>query len=210
MNQQLAQTRHVAEFVINTKLKDVPPEAIQGAKLLVLDTLGVGLAALGQPVACAVLDYVQWAGGRPIATVLGTKGFKTAPNQAALANACLFNMLDYDGFHHVPTHVLAASLAVGEMVEATGEQVLEAFILASEFAHRFNEVFDGPHTEHDGPTHRGWYHLSIYGPIACALASGKLLGLADVPDEELERQISKALAEVREENRERAAGSAGG
>lgn len=32
---------------------------------------------------------------------------------------------------------------------------------------------------------------------------------ADVPDEELERQVSKALAEVREENRQRSAGSAG-
>ncbi len=32
---------------------------------------------------------------------------------------------------------------------------------------------------------------------------------ADVPDEELERQINKALAEVREENRPRAPGSTG-
>lgn len=177
MTEQLGHTQQVADFVINTNLKDIPPDAVHGAKLLILDTIGVGIAALGQPVARAMLDYVQWTGGRPIATVLGTKGFKTAPNQAALANACLFNMLDYDGFHHVPTHVLAASLAAGELVEATGEQMLGAFILASEFAHQFNEVFDGPHTERDGPAKRGWYHLSIYGPIACALASSRLLGL---------------------------------
>jgi len=177
MTEQAGQTRRVAEFVVGTALRDIPPGAVQGAKVLILDTLGVGLAALNQPVAKVILDYVQWLGGQPISTVLGTGGYKTAPNQAALANGCLFNMLDYDGFHHVPTHVLAAALAVGELVEATGQQVLEAFILASEFAHRFNQVFDGPHTEHAGPTRRGWYHLSVYGPIASALASSKLLGL---------------------------------
>lgn len=177
MTEQLGQTQRVAEFVIDTALRDIPVAAVQGAKLLMLDTIGVGLAALGQPVARVVLDYVQWLGGQPLSTVMGTGGHRTAPNHAALANGCLFNMLDYDGFHHVPTHVLAASLAVGEMVEASGERVLEAFILASEFAHRFNQVFDGPHTEHAGPARRGWYHLSVYGPIAAALASSKLLGL---------------------------------
>lgn len=177
MTEQSGQTRRVAEFIAGTTLKDIPPKAVQGAKLVILDTLGVGLAALSQPVARTVLNYVQWLGGRPVATVIGTGGYRTAPNHAALANGCLFNMLDYDGFHHVPTHVLAASLATGEMMEAAGEQVLEAFIVASEFAHRFNQVFDGPHTEHGGPTRRGWYHLSVYGPIAAALASSKILGL---------------------------------
>ena len=171
------QTRHVAEFILDTNMKDIPPAAVRGAKLLILDTIGVGLAALGQPVARSVIDYVRWLEGKPVATVLGTGGFKTTPVNAALANACFFNMLDYDGFHHVPTHVLAATLATGEMVGATGEQALEAFIVASEFAHRFNQVFDGPHTAHAGPTRRGWYHLSIYGPIASALAASKLLGL---------------------------------
>ena len=173
-------TRRVAEYVADTRLEDVPAKAIEGAKLVALDTLGCGLAALDQPIARAIMDYVEGLGGRPDATVLGAGGFKTAAPMAAMANGCLVNILDFDGFFHVPTHTLPAALAVGETVGASGRDVLEAFLLAAEVANRLQKVIEARRTESGGPTFRGWYHVSLYGPLAAALAAGKLLTL-DVP-----------------------------
>jgi 2-methylcitrate dehydratase PrpD len=168
----------VAEFVIETSLKDVPAAAVKGGKNLILDTLGVGLAAVDQPVAATIHEYVQSLGGTPTATIIGTGGKKTAPSLAALANGALVNILDYDGFWHVATHVLPAALAVGEATGASGAAVLEAFILASEVADRLREAIDARRDEQAGPTYRGWYHVSLYGPMTAALAASKLLGLS--------------------------------
>ena len=54
MGQMSGPTAQVAEFVIESSLKDIPPEAVKGAKNLILDTLGVGLAAVGQPIAATI------------------------------------------------------------------------------------------------------------------------------------------------------------
>ncbi len=178
MGQMSGPTAQVAEFVIESSLKDVPPDAIKGAKNLILDTLGVGLAAVDQPIAQTIHEYVATLGGSPTATIIGTGGEKTTPSVAALANGALVNILDYDGFWHVPTHVLPAALAVGEATGASGAAVLEAFILAAEVADRLREAIDALRDEQAGPTYRGWYHVSLYGPMTAALAASKLLGLS--------------------------------
>ena len=178
MGQTAGPTAQVAEFVIGGSLKDIPPEAVKGAKNLILDTLGVGLAAVDQQAACTIREHAATLGGPPTATIIGAGGKKTAPSVAALANGALVNILDYDGFWHVPTHVLPAALAVGEATGASGAAVLEAFILAAEVADRLREAIDALRDEHAGPTYRGWYHVSLYGPMTAALAASKLLGLS--------------------------------
>lgn len=64
-------TRRIAEFVAGATLGAAPPEAIEGAKLSILDTLGCGLAALQQPAAASVLDFSGSMGGNAQATVIG-------------------------------------------------------------------------------------------------------------------------------------------
>lgn len=177
MDGEIGPTRRIAEYVAETKLSEIPAEALAGAKLSILDTLGCGYAALSQPVARSILDYVESLGGAEVATVLGASGYKTSAPLAALANGCLVNILDYDGFFHVPTHTLPSAIAVGEMIGATGAQVIEAFILASEVANRLQKVIEARRNEQAGPTYRGWYHVSLYGPLTAALAAGKVLGL---------------------------------
>lgn len=178
MGQRSGPTARVAEFVTETGLQDIPPEAAKGAKNLILDTLGVGLAAVDQPIAATIRDHVATLGGPTTATVIGTGGGKTAPPTAALANGALVNILDYDGFWHVATHVLPSVLAVGEATGASGAAVLEAFVLATEVADRLREAIEVLRDEQAGPTYRGWYHVSLYGPMTAALAAGKLLGLS--------------------------------
>lgn len=169
--------RKIAEYVVETNLRDVPAAAVDGAKLTILDTLGVGLVALRLPMAAIIADYVRAQGARPVASILGTAE-KTSLPLAALVNGCLFNMVDFDGFSHIPTCTLPAALAVGEERGATGAQALEAYIVGTEVGARVREVFEGRRGEQGGPTFAGWYHVSFHGPIAAAAVACKLLDLS--------------------------------
>lgn len=176
VSQKEGATAHVARFVADTKLAEVPDEAVRGAKLLMLDTIGVALAGSREHPARAVREYVLDCGGIPEATVIGASPRKAPAQMAALANGCAMNVLDYDGLWHVPTHVLPAVLAVGEILGSTGAAALEAYIVGCEAASSMRRAVDARRSTRGGPTHRGWYHVSVYGPIAAALASGKLMG----------------------------------
>ena len=175
MTDEIGPTRKIAEFIHRTTFKEIPPAASEGAKLQILDTIGIGLAALDQPVARAIQEYVRSLGGGAVATVMGMDGYKTSPPLAALANGCLFNMLDLDD--HTATFVLPTVLAIGEMLNAPGERVLEAYILAAEATTRMDHTIVGRSTDFGGPTVRGLYHVTLSGPIGAALAASKLLGL---------------------------------
>lgn len=170
-------TRHIVRYAIETSLADIPAAAQLGAKLSILDTVGCGLAALRQPTAQAILDHIQELGGAPQATIMGRGGLKTSAPMAAMANAAMMNVLDFDGLWHIPTYVLGAALATAELTAASGEDVLEAFVVGAEIASRLRQAIDALREQHRGPTYRGWYHVSVYGPIVAAVVSSKLLGL---------------------------------
>lgn len=175
MEESQRRTLQVAEFVRHTGLSEVPASAIVGAKLVILDTLGVGLAAVEQPVVDGLERYLRTIGGEPVATVIGSGGYRSSAPSAAMANGFLFNILDFDT--HTATFILAAVLALGEMLDSSGVEVLEAFIVGWEAATRIDEVIDYERDRLAGPSYRGWYHVGLSAAIGSALASGKLLGL---------------------------------
>ena len=89
-----------------------PP--IEPAKTVILDTIGVALAAVERPIGTIITAHVAETGGATgTATVLGA-GLKTSPQLAALANGTLANALDFDDGSHLATHILPAALAVAE------------------------------------------------------------------------------------------------
>jgi 2-methylcitrate dehydratase PrpD len=169
-------TEGVAHFVRATHLESLPPNVVQGAKLSILDTLGVMLAAARQPIGRIITEHVRDEGGPSIAHVVGATCATSAP-LAALANGTLANGLDFDGLWHVPTHTLPAALAVGEMLGASGAHVLEAYVAAHEVATRIKDTIEPRRAEAEGLTFRGWYHVSLYGAIAASLAAARLLDL---------------------------------
>src|SRR6267142_6584327 len=99
-------TEILASFVADTK--SVPKGSIEPAKNVILDTIGVALAAANRPIGKIIADHVTDAGlhSRPgPATVFGS-GIKTLPEMAALANGTLANALDFDDGSHLATHLL--------------------------------------------------------------------------------------------------------
>ena len=76
---------------------DIPRAAIEQAKLLLLDTIGCGLAASEQPAARNVLEAMANTGGAPQCTVIGSAAKTSFPN-AVLANGMLIRVLDFNDY----------------------------------------------------------------------------------------------------------------
>lgn len=168
-------TERLASFSIATRVETLPPAALQSARQLILDTIGVALLASSHKIGALISAHACALGGNPpTASVVGAGDLKVAPVFAAQANGTLANALDYDGGVHLPTHILPAVLAVAEEGRLSGRDALAAFVLAYEAAARLTKVIDGKRAEEEGPTYRGWWHVGLIGPIAAALAACRL------------------------------------
>jgi 2-methylcitrate dehydratase PrpD len=152
-----------------------PRATIEPAKNVILDTIGVALAAVERPIGRIMAGQAADAGPGP-ATVLGS-GIRTSPEMAARANGTLANALDFDDGSHLATHLLPTVLAVAEQHHLSGAAVLDAFILAHEASARLTQAIDVQRRAKRGPTHRGWWHVGLVGPMAAAMAACRLMRL---------------------------------
>lgn len=167
----------LARFVVETPGANVPSAAIDPAKDLILDTIGVALAAAPHPIGKTIIDYVTARRGAPASATVWGAGIRVVPEMAALANGPLANALDFDEGSHLPTHILPAALAVAEEQCLSGRDVLDAFIVGYEAGARVTQVIDARRRQQRGPTHQGWWHVGLVGPITAALTVCRLLKL---------------------------------
>ena len=173
-------TEALAQFVAGTKLEDIPAVVVQNAKLMMMDTFGVSLAAALDP-GCKLL--AQWAKdqeGAPRATVIG-QGFRTSPLLAALVNGHASHALDYDDSGHYSTQTLPAALALGEPGRVSGGKILQAYILGREICSRLDAAFDASRGKLSGPTYRGWHHTGTNGSLGATASAAVVLNL--IPDQ---------------------------
>ena len=129
-------TETLAKWIVKTEIHKIPPEVIEKAKKCILDSLGVTIAGAIDDVGILIRDHVRALSGKPECTVLGTS-IRTACPMAALANGTMGHALDFDDtsysyIGHVTVSVLPAAIAVGEMVEASGGDITEAYIIGTE------------------------------------------------------------------------------
>lgn len=170
-------TKRFAEFVVDTRLEDVPAEERRLAGVAMLDGLGVTIAATTEPPGRTMIEYVREMGGNPQASVIGG-GFKTNNANAAFANGTLAHCLDFDdvgGFGHPTVVLLPAILAVAEQLGKSGRDALEAYVVGFEVAAhlalgntRGAALLDQVH---------GFHSTAVYGHFAAAAAAAKLFNL---------------------------------
>jgi 2-methylcitrate dehydratase PrpD len=180
-------TERVASFIVNTGYKDIPQEALDIAKMSLMDGLGVAMAGSREATGRAITGYVKTIGGRPVSSVIGG-GFKTAPELAALANGTLAHALDYDD-HAVtwmghPTVVLLPSIfALAESQELDGRRILEAYSVGWEVGSKFASRLSIPFFAN------GWHPTATIGTLAATAACAKLCRL-----EKQQTQIALGIA----------------
>jgi 2-methylcitrate dehydratase len=164
----------LAAWVLAARAHDLSQAAIGQAKLLLLDTIGCGFAALNEQSARALLAVVETSGGAPQCTVIGRARRTSAPN-AVLANGALVRILDFNDYVNArggdlgghPSNNIPVALAAGELSGASGREVIAAVVLGYEIFGRCKELM-----ERDS----AWDGVTVSGLAAPAMA-GRLMGL---------------------------------
>ena len=165
----------LARYCRSLRYGDLPDAVVHEVKRRVLDSLGCALGAWNAPpcrVARRIAQTVKIPQG---ATLWGTR-HKTLPDLAAFANGGLVRYLDFNDTYlsKEPAHPsdnIAAIIAVGEAIHASGKQVIEAITLAYEVQCRFCDAA--------ALRPRGWDHVT-YGSFSSALGAAKLMRLSEV------------------------------
>ena len=174
---QPAAARRLARFVRDLSLSAVPPEVVDRAALLALDTLGSCLASAKMDFGRSVTATATALGGAPESTIVGTSTRVGAPN-AVLANGTLAHGLDFDDTRedaivHTGCVAVTTALAVAEAVNASGAAALEALIAGVEVMCRVGLAVPGKFHA------RSFHPTSLTGSFAAAAVAGKLYGLGE-------------------------------
>lgn len=167
-------TEKLANFVVGTRVDMMPAEAIAKTKEATLDSLGVILSAVNDPIGKIMIQYVKGTGGAPEAGVVGG-GFRTSAESAALANGTMSHALDYDdtglSVGHPSICVVPTALSLGEKLKSSGKEILEALIVGYEVEGKIG--FGSKYSQAD----RGIHGSPLFGTLGAAAVAAKLLQL---------------------------------
>ena len=168
----------LAKFVREYPAAGIPEDVTHLAKRCVMNYCGVALFGSLDPSVEILLDWFRSDGAKPVATVLG-KGFRTSPQNAALANGYIGHFEDYDDTHttviHPTSPIFPAPLALTEQQATSGRDLLAAFTIGVEVACRVGLLI----SEHFRDGAEAWHITNTCGVLGAAAAAGRLLGLTE-------------------------------
>jgi 2-methylcitrate dehydratase PrpD len=166
-----ALTRSLGAFIEKMQAVAVPIEATNIARMGFIDCVGTMIAGRGEP-ATQILRKVLNPG--PGEATLYFSELTAAAPEAAWINGTAAHALDFDdvGIRGHPSAVLvAALLAEGEAIGATGAQLLDAYVVGY-------EVWAELALRERGALHlKGWHPTAVWGAVGAAAACARLLKL---------------------------------
>ena len=130
-------TETLADFITETQFSDLPGEVAHEAKRVLLDSIGCAIGGISSDLGRISIEFSRRLGGPPESSIIGT-GDKVSCANAAFANGELINALDYDAMstgHDVPT-VIGGALALAEICQVSGEDLILAIALGNEVSAR--------------------------------------------------------------------------
>ena len=173
-------TEQLCEFVQNLNYENIPPEVLERAKLIAIQTIGVALAVNGLPVAEKAASLGKRCGGRGNCegdATLWIDGSKTTVPGAAFANSTLADALDWEDCAwtgHPSASLVPVAFACAEAEHKSGKDFLTAIVAAYEAYTRIAMVVQPPA---DWPSHiKGW-GITGWQIFAAVIPAAKLLGL---------------------------------
>jgi 2-methylcitrate dehydratase PrpD len=174
------ETATLAAYVADLKFEHIPRAVMERAKVLTLDFLGSAIRARREAESTpALLKMLQALSldGEGKSTVFGDSR-RWTPAVAALLNGALGHSLDFDDTHadsslHPSAPVVPAAFAIGELVGASGRDVLTAIVAGYEVCCRLGNALDP--TSHYA---RGFHPTATAGTFGAAAAAAKLFALS--------------------------------
>jgi 2-methylcitrate dehydratase PrpD len=152
---------------------DIPDDVATVARQCVLDWFGCAVAGSGTELGEILRDVVTGAAG-PSSIVASRR--TCAAGAAALVNGAIGHALDFDDTHlemggHPTAPVWPAAFAVAEEIDASGADLLTAFVVGFEVEAQVGRALGA------APYERGWHTTSTAGVIGATAAAAHLLRL---------------------------------
>lgn len=165
----------LAEFVRSCNYRTLPEPVRELARRCVLDWIGSVIRGSIEPPARIYADIARDEGGASRATAVAGR-FKTSAAWAAQINAAASHTLEMDDLHpgsvlHAAAPVVSAAIAVGESIDAGGEELLASIVAGYEVAVRAGEAAGRTHYDF-------WHTTATCGIFGAAAATAKLLNLS--------------------------------
>ncbi len=178
-------TETLSRFITRLSYEDIPPEVRQRAKLIAMQTVAVGLAAKGTPIAQRAVAIGKADGaGEPFAT-LWTDGSKVSMSSAAFTAGTLTDALDWEDCSwtgHPSAGIVPVALIVAEALKKSGKDFITAIVAAYETSQRIAMVVQ---PDGDWDAMKGW-GLTSWQIFAALVPAAKLMGLTT-------EQVNQAL-----------------
>jgi 2-methylcitrate dehydratase PrpD len=167
-------TLALARFLGRTKFADLPPQAIEHAKMILASTLASAAPGSSIESARILADLAKQRGGAAESTVWFDGArlplAATARVNAAQSDASASDDSDIRNTAHYGTTLTSVGLAIAERTGASGQDLLNAMVLGYEAAGRIGDA------RRNG---RGGLHASQLVSFGGAVAAAKLLALRD-------------------------------
>ncbi len=178
-------TQELAERILAFQYNELPDTAIAWAKQAITDSIGCTFAGSCEPTAHIPAQIPGIADQAGPCLILGTNQ-RTAALDAVLINGTASHALDYDDVSptmggHPSVELVIPILALGDMVEVSGQDALTAYVAGYETATKIARAVNFTHYE------KGWHPTSTLGIFGATAVAARLLKL----DTE---QTSRALA----------------
>jgi 2-methylcitrate dehydratase PrpD len=164
----MTNTQKIAEYVFANYSKKIPDEVLNYGRLCLADWLCVAKGAMAESAARVVYETTKENHNRGKSNLL--LGGVADALTAALCNGTLAHCLDFDDTHiksntHTSAPLFAATIALGQELESSEEDILRAFITGFEVSTKVGYGVGEIITE------KGWHCTGIFGAIGSAAAA---------------------------------------
>ena len=169
----------LAANTLETRLEDIPPDALEATKYRIIDTLGClvgGATDTGNP---ELVNLLKEQGGKQEATIF-IHGDKMPVANAAFINCIMARSFDFepvsplvDGFScpgHISGTTVPSALTLAEVVNASGKEMLTALIVGDDIASRLLAASGFGFS-------LGWDCVGTVNTFGVTAAAGRLFGL---------------------------------
>jgi 2-methylcitrate dehydratase PrpD len=166
-------TAQLVDLVREIDFGALPADVQRRARHSLTDTVGVqALGSVTAPV--AMLRRVLLTSVSDGATVIGPEPVRADPLSAAMINGLAGHIRDFDdagGGGHVSAIIVPVTLALGEMIGASGADVMAAMMAGHEAAFRIRNLLTNSHY------YLGFHASGTVGAFGATAAACQLLGL---------------------------------
>jgi len=165
-------TQDLGHFAAGVFFEKLPPGAADVARTGFIDCIATMIAGAGDPAPQLLRKALRQPGGD---ATLYFSGERCPAPEAAWINGTAGHALDYDDVAslrgHPSTVLVPAILAEGEVLDASGRDMLAAYVAGYETWAELAWRDPGHHHR------KGWHPTGIFGPIGAAAACASLCRL---------------------------------